>query len=44
MRVTTRGNNEFYKYNVTLKDKTLVVKGERKYENKIKRLKISTNY
>lgn len=39
VRVTTRGNNEFYKYNVTLKDKTLVVKGERKYENKIKKIK-----
>lgn len=39
VRVTTRGNNEFYKYSVTLKDKTLVVKGERKYENQIKRIK-----
>lgn len=39
MRVTTKGNNEFYKYNVTLQDKTLVVKGERKYENKIKKIK-----
>lgn len=39
VRVTTRGNNEFYKYSITLKDKTLVVKGERKYENQIKRIK-----
>ncbi|EQF25714.1 hypothetical protein QEW_1729 [Clostridioides difficile CD160] len=39
VRVTTKGNNEFYKYNVTLKDKTLVVKGERKYENQLKRIK-----
>ncbi|HBE9443488.1 Uncharacterised protein [Clostridioides difficile] len=39
VRVTTKGNNEFYKYNVTLQDKTLVVKGERKYENKIKKIK-----
>ncbi|MCC0783248.1 DUF4097 family beta strand repeat protein [Clostridioides sp. ES-S-0108-01] len=39
VRVTTRGNNEFYKYSVTLQDKTLVVKGERKSENKIKKIK-----
>lgn len=39
VRVTTRGNNELYKYNVALKDKTLVVKGERKYENHIKKIK-----
>lgn len=39
MCVIIRGNNEFYKYNVILKDKILVVKGERKYENKIKKIK-----
>ncbi|HBG4643890.1 TPA: DUF4097 family beta strand repeat protein [Clostridioides difficile] len=39
VRVTTRGNNEFYKYSVTLQDKTLVVKGERKSENKIKKIR-----
>lgn len=44
VRVTTRGNNEFYKYSVTLQDKTLVVKAKENLKIKLKRLEVSTTY